>query len=179
MKRLLVLLALLGGCARGGTPAPDFTLTDQLGTPWSLDAQRGTAVALFFGYTHCSDTCPATLAKLARAIASQGDAGARAEIALVTVDPQRDTPAVLARYVRRFTGASIVGLTGTPAQIASVEQRYHVWAQKIPGRHGNDDYDDAHTAIVFVIDRNGYIAAMHDDADSLAQIAADIHKVIE
>lgn len=179
MNKALLLLALLGGCARGGPAAPDFTLTDQHGAPWSLSAQRGKAVALFFGYTHCTDTCPATLAKLAHAIASEGSAGANAEIAFVTVDPERDNPAALARYVARFSGAAIVGLTGTPAQIAGVEQTYHVWAQRIPGRRGNDDYDEAHTAIVFVIDRNGRIASMHDDADTTAAIATDIGKVVE
>lgn len=179
MKKALLLLALLGGCASGGPTAPDFTLSDQHGAPWSLSAQRGKAVALFFGFTHCTDTCPATLAKLAHAIASHGAAGENAEIAFVTVDPQRDTPSVLARYVARFSGASIVGLTGTPAQIVTVERLYHVWAQRIPGRNGNDDYDESHTAVVFVIDRNGRIASMLDDADGSTAFATDIGKVIE
>lgn len=174
-----MLLALLAGCARGGPVASDFTLTDQHGAPWSLAAQHGKVVALFFGYTHCVDTCPATLAKLAKAIGEQGSASSDAEIAFVTVDPQRDTPAVLAKYVSRFSGAKIAGLTGTPAQIVDVERAYHVWAQHIPGRRGNDDYDEAHTAVVFVIDRNGRIASMHDNADTVTAIANDMRKVLE
>jgi protein SCO1/2 len=171
-------LLLAAGCAHGAPNAPDFTLTDQRGAAWSLSAQRGKVVTLFFGYTHCLDTCPATLAKLASAIELQKSQSG-AEIAFVTVDPQRDTPSALAAYVARFTGAPIVGLTGTQAQITSVEQSFHVWAQRIPGRRGNDNYDDAHTAIVFVIDRSGRIASMHDDADTVGAIAADLQRVLQ
>jgi len=175
----LALLALLGGCARGGPVAPNFTLSDQHGSPWTLSAQRGKAVAVFFGYTHCADTCPAALAKLASAIASAGQAGADAEIAFVTVDPQRDTPPVLAKYIARFSGATIVGLTGTPKQITGVERAFHVWAQKIPGRRGAQTYDEAHTAIIFFIDRSGRIASMRDDSDTVAAIARDVRKALE
>jgi protein SCO1 len=178
-KTLALLLALLGGCAHGGITAPDFTLTDQHGQPWSLAAQRGKVVALFFGYTHCADTCPATLAKLAAAVDSQGNASHGAEIAFVTIDPQRDSPAALARYITRFGGAPIVGLTGRPAQVAAVEKAYHVWSQRIPGRHGSDEYDDSHTAIVFLIDRSGTITAMHDDSDTVSSIAGDVRKALE
>jgi protein SCO1 len=181
-KMLAALLAscvlLASGCAHGAPPVPDFTLTDQHGAPWSLAAQQGKVVALFFGYTHCLDTCPATLAKLAQAIASQKD-GVNAEIAFVTVDPQRDTPPVLAKYVARFSGATIVGLTGTPSQITQVEHAFHVWAQRIPGRRGNDNYEEDHTAIVFVIDRSGHIASMPDNGDNLATIAADLGKALQ
>jgi protein SCO1 len=180
MKRsIALLLALLGGCAHNGPDAPNFTLTDQHGGAWSLSAQRGKAVALFFGYTHCADTCPATLAKLASAIASQGGDAGNAEIAFVTIDPQRDTPGTLARYIARFSGAPIVGLTGSPADVTSVERSYHVWSQRIPGRRGKNDYDESHTAVVFLIDRHGTIAAIHDDGDTVSAIASDVRKALE
>jgi protein SCO1/2 len=180
--RLLVLVALLtaGACTHEpsltgtplGVPAPDFTLTDQHGAPWSLSQQRGKIVALFFGYTHCEDTCPATLAKIADAIAKSG--AADAEIAFVTVDPERDTPPVMGAYVERFAGATIVGLTGTQAQIQSVEHAYHVWAQKIPGKTGGENYDDAHSSFTYLIGRDGKEAALHQDDDSPAAFAADL-----
>jgi len=174
------LLALLAGCAgNSGPTAAPFTLVDQSGNAWSLEAQHGKAVALFFGYTHCTDTCPATLAKLATAFSSAGANASDAEIAFVTVDPQRDTPPVMGRYIARFSGADIVGLTGTPAQIAEVERTYHVWSQRIPGRRGNNDYDEGHTAIVFLIDRTGHIASMPDDSDAVSAISNDVRKVIE
>ncbi len=167
---------LLAGCAHPGPAAPNFTLTDQSGRPWTLSAQHGTSVALFFGFTHCKDTCPATLAKLAKATAR---AHAKAEIAFVTVDPERDTPPVMAAYLRRFEGATIVGLTGTPAQIAKVERLYHVWAQKIPGKNGSNDYDEAHIATIFFIDPNGTQRMIADQTDGVTQLAQDLRSIAE
>ena len=165
MSGMLGILCALAGC--GGTPAPDISLTDQHGQPWTLAAQRGSTVALFFGYTHCADTCPTTLAKLAKALERvQG-----AKVAFVTVDPERDTPAVVGKYVARFAGAPIVGLTGTQSQITATESAYHVWAQKIPGKAGNDNYDDAHASYVFLIDRDGNQRAILHEEDTVQTIA--------
>lgn len=153
MSRLLAaavaLVLLSAGCSHKPA-APDFTLTDQTGRPWSLSAQRGTPVQLYFGYTHCIDTCPTTLARLAKA-----DAGTKTIVAFVTVDPERDTPAALARYVKRFGYRRIVGLTGTPAEITRVEKLYHVWSQRIPGKHGSSSYDEAHISVLFTIAGDG------------------------
>ncbi|MBV8638604.1 MAG: SCO family protein [Candidatus Eremiobacteraeota bacterium] len=175
MRRVLglvaVALALLGGAGCSRYPAaPDFTLTDQHGALWTLSAQHGKAVALYFGFTHCPDTCPATVAKLAKAIGENGNA----EIAFVTVDPQRDTPPVLDAFAQRFSGAPIIGLTGSPKQIASVERAYHIWAQKIPGKHGNYDYDEAHISIVTFIDANGRERGIADQDESVTTLASDI-----
>lgn len=162
------------------SPAPDFTLTDDSGSPWTLSKQRGKTIALFFGYTHCPDTCPLTLTKLSHAAAQQGSRASDVVIALVTVDPQRDTPAVLKRYVEKFPGAAIVGLTGTAAQIAGVERSYHVWAQKIPGKHrGGAAYDDAHSSVTYLIDRNGRQRVLHNDDDALGDFADDIRLLVQ
>lgn len=164
MLGMLSILCTLAGC--GGTPAPDISLTDQQGQPWTLAAQRGSTVAVFFGYTHCADTCPTTLAKLAKGLASvQG-----AKVAFITVDPERDTAAVLRKYVAKFTGAPIVGLTGTQGQIAASESAYHVWAQKIPGKSGNDNYDDAHATYIFLIDRDGNQRSILHEEDTVQTI---------
>ncbi|HEV7179592.1 MAG TPA: SCO family protein [Candidatus Baltobacteraceae bacterium] len=168
------------GTTLAGQAAPDFTLTDHHGNPWTLSGQRGRVVALFFGYTHCADTCPATLAKLAKAIEAQGNDANNAEIAFVTVDPARDTPAAMNRYIARFGGRTIVGLTGDAADISRVEHAYHVWAQKIPGSHRSaDDYDDSHSSIVYLIDRNGHERVVHDDDDRLSAFSADIHTLLQ
>jgi protein SCO1 len=178
MKAPLALVlagALLTGCAHPGVSAPDFTLTSDTGTPWTLSAQHGKAVALFFGFTHCTDTCPDTLAKLGASLRAAHASAADAEIAFVTIDPQRDTPAVMHAYIKRFPGAPIVGLTGTPAQIAAVEHDYHVWSQKIPAKHGgSDNYDEAHSAFTFLIDRNGNQRMIHSDDDSQRDFTADL-----
>jgi protein SCO1/2 len=175
------LLGLLAACSASHfegsavvppSAAPAFTLTDQTGKLWNLADQRGKTVALFFGYTHCPDTCPATLAKLANAV-RDAKAGDKAVIAFVTVDPERDTPTVLGAFVKKFNGP-IVALTGTRAQIEATERSYHQWAQKIPGKHGNDDYDDSHSATIFLIDRTGNERVIHDPDDTVGSIATDI-----
>jgi protein SCO1 len=162
---------LLWSCARTPT-APGFTLTDDDGRAWSLPAQRGVPVMLTFGFTHCADTCPATLAKLAR-LAGDPQTQQPVEIALVTVDPQRDSVAAMHRFVTRFgsRNARVIGLTGTPDQVDAVERAYHVWAQRIPGRQPHGAYDVAHSAVVYFIDRSGAIASVHDDDDSDAVLA--------
>ncbi|HKE37783.1 MAG TPA: SCO family protein, partial [Candidatus Baltobacteraceae bacterium] len=167
----LAAALLLWACGR--TPAaPDFRLTDDTGHDWSLSAQRGTPVLLTFGFTHCADTCPATLAKLARL--SAGASKTPVEIALVTVDPERDSVTAMHRFVARFgeRNAKVVGLTGTPDQIDAVERSYHVWAQRIPGRHPHGAYDIAHSAVVYFIDPHGTTRSVHDDDDSDAVLSA-------
>ncbi len=185
---LLFAGALLTGCALAAAQhftgiavppaaAPNFTLTSDSGTPWTLAAQRGKVVALFFGFTHCSDTCPETLAKLTAVLRAQPRS--RTEIAFVTIDPQRDTPAVMHAYIRRFSGATIVGLTGTPAQIAGVERAYNVWSKPVPDPHGGTNYDEAHSAFTFLIDRSGNERVVHNDDDAQRDYAADVRTLLQ
>jgi protein SCO1/2 len=135
--------------------APDFTLTDQAGRPFTLSALRGAPVVLFFGYTHCPDTCPATLAKLARAVRSPA-APRDVRIAFITVDPERDSPRVLARYLRLFD-PQFIGLTGTFQTLDPVYSAYHTWRQDIPVHHEGADYFVAHGASLYYIGRSGAI----------------------
>jgi protein SCO1 len=168
MHRALVLLLVLAvsGCAHG-TPVADFTLQNDA-SPWSLSAQRGKAVVLTFGYTHCTDTCPVTLAKLAQTVRTLGPRASGLEVVFVTVDPHRDTPAVLRAYLRKFDGG-FVGLTGTPGKIAAVEKAYHLWAQRIPGKRVGG-YDEAHGDAIFFIDGRGDLSSLHDGADSVEDL---------
>ncbi len=140
--------------ARPGAPAPGFTLLDGDRRPFSLAAQRPHPVVLFFGYTHCPDECPTALAALARARKigrSLGDV----RVAFVTVDPHRDTPAVMKRYVREFD-PSFVGLTGTHAQLDAVKEEFKVFSVEIPLDHGpNDPYSIAHGTNIYFIDGRG------------------------
>ncbi|HTX56499.1 MAG TPA: SCO family protein [Candidatus Acidoferrales bacterium] len=182
--------ALLAGCARAavmhftGTAlppaaAPDFTLTSDTGSPWTLSQQHGKVVAVFFGFTHCTDTCPDTLAKLAFAIRRAGGTPADAEIAFVTIDPHRDTPHVMHVYDRRFAGAKIVGLTGTAAQIARVESLYHVWSKAVPNPKGGTDYDEEHSAFTFLVDKQGDWRVIHNDTDALRDYVADFRALLQ
>ena len=191
MTRLIALLAaaLLAGCMRGpapaftGTalppgPAPDFTLTSDAGAPWTLSYQHGTLVALSFGYTHCDDTCPDTLAKLSEALHRAGASAQNAEIAFVTVDAKRDRPSIMHAYLRRFSGARIVGLTGTPRQLHAVERAYHVWAERVANPRGSD-YDEEHSSVTFLIDRDGNERVVHDDDDPLHAFLADFRTLLQ
>ena len=104
-------------------PAADFNLTDHRGRPATLASFRGKPVLLFFGYTHCPDVCPLTLTKLNGVLEDLGSRAEDVQIVLVTVDPARDTPAVLADYVRRF-GPRVTGLTGDSAAVAQAMTGY-------------------------------------------------------
>jgi protein SCO1 len=97
-------------------PAAPFELVDHDGTPVTLESYRGAPVLLFFGFTHCPDVCPLTLARLTTAVEQAGRSARAARILLVTVDPERDTPAVLREYAARF-GPQVVGLTGDSASL--------------------------------------------------------------
>ena len=166
---IVAAVALTRFNAARGPQAPDFTLTDQNGRPFTLSAHRNHSVALFFGYTHCPDVCPTTLAALARARRDLGAAGRSIDVVFVTVDPQRDTPAVLKRYVGLFD-PSFTGLTGTAAQLEPVLAAYHVYHQILPA-HGAGGYFVAHGSSVDFIGTGGRIRATADWSDSPPELA--------
>lgn len=158
-------------------PATDFRLTDQNGHPFDLADQKGRAVILFFGYTHCPDVCPATMAQLSRVYHSLTAAQReRVRVAFVTVDPQRDDPATLKRYIGLFD-PSFVGLTGTPAQLAPVYAAYHVWHQKLAGSKASG-YLISHGSSVYLIDPSGDLRVLHDWQDPASAIAADVKELL-
>lgn len=137
----------------GASWGRDFHLVDPAGTPRSLADYRGKVVMMFFGYTNCPDECPTTLAKMAQAIDRLGPDGKRVQGLLVTVDPARDVPAVLAKYVHSFN-PTFVGLSGNSATIAATAKEFKVFyeAQK-PEASG--DYTVDHQAGIFVFDTRG------------------------
>jgi protein SCO1/2 len=179
----LACAAAVAACS-GGKSAPDFTLRDDRGNASTLSAQQGKAVLLTFGFTHCRDTCPATLARLSRLSGSPHDGSDRVQIAFVTIDPARDGVAVLHRFVERLqpTGGAIVGLTGSPQEIARVKTAYHVWSHPstkfipsgVEGLRVTRDYDIAHTAVIFFIDPRGRLAGVQNDDESDATLSRSL-----
>jgi protein SCO1 len=171
---VLILASVAALTARALLPsgplATDFTLTDQDGKPYTLSAQRGHAVALFFGYAHCPDVCPTTLAALARAKRKLGAAGANFDVVLVTVDPARDNPAVLKRYVHLFD-PSFTGLTGTTAQLGPVYDAYHVYHEIAPGKGSANGYIVAHSSAVQFISPEGRLRGTGDWSDTPDELA--------
>jgi protein SCO1/2 len=174
---LLTLVIVVVGVARllvpHGPLAPDFTLTDQSGRPFRLSDLRGHTVALFFGYTHCPDVCPTTLAALARAKRKLGTDGARFDVVFVTVDPRRDTTAIVGKYVRLFD-PSFIGLTGTEAQLAPVYTAYKVYHQALPAHGSAVGYLEAHSSTVDFIGPHGRIRSFGDWSDTPDELAAQV-----
>ncbi len=178
---LLVLAAgylwLLGGptapvTARIGGP---FALTDGIGRRVTDRDFRGRFMLIYFGYTTCPDVCPTTLAAVEAALHQLGTRARRVAPLFITVDPARDTPDVVERYVRGF-GTDLIGLTGTPAEIARVRREYLVSAVR---RH-DPDHGGAidHTAVLLLIGPDGrYVAPLPVDAPA-AGIAARLDALL-
>jgi len=172
--------ALRGFQIRPERPAPDFTLTDQFGEPFSLSDARGKTVLLFFGFTQCPDICPTTLLTLGQGLTQLGPAAEEVRIVFVSVDPERDTPDKIGAYVKAFHEGAI-GLRGELAEIEAIAEDYGVrfekeWAEGAD--KDNDPYTMAHTATVFLIDpfgqlRAGFLSPTPDD------VAHDVTLILE
>ncbi len=151
-----------------------FALVGPDGKSFATSQLSGKPYVLFFGFTHCPDTCPTTLARLVKLRREAGGDSAF-NIVFVSVDPQRDGPKEMAAYSKAF-GAPIIGLTGSPEQIAKVEKQFGIYAQKVPT--GDGDYTMDHTATVLMFDRNGkFVATISPDEQD--QPALDKLKRIE
>jgi protein SCO1/2 len=130
----------------------DFTLTDQNGNAFTLSSLKNKAVVIFFGYTHCPDVCPLALSKFKQTIERLGPEADKVAFIFVTVDPERDTPEVLKKYLS-FYSEKIIGLSGSPEKVYSVLRLYNIYAAKNPpDEKGNYLVD--HYALVMGADRN-------------------------
>jgi protein SCO1/2 len=166
-------------------PAPAFALVDHDGRPATLDSYRGRPVLLFFGYTHCPDVCPLTLARLQRSVRAAGRRGQDVRILLVTNDPARDTPPVLKSYVSKF-GPQVVGLTGDSASMARAMAGYGAYTMPAAPAAAHGGANPAkpamisHSAVVYGIDREGRLRVvitegakqewMDDDVRTLSRL---------
>ncbi len=143
-----------------------FTLVGADGQPFDSARLAGKPYAIFFGFTHCPDVCPTTLARLAR-LRSQLDNGEQAfNIVFVSVDPERDGPKQVAGYANAF-GSPVIGLTGSPEQIAAVKKQYGIFSAKVPQ---GDSYTVDHSAAALLFDRSGGFKATiaYDEQDAPA-----------
>ena len=147
------------------SPAPAITAIDQNGVPFSLARERGRVVALYFGFTHCKDICPQTLAKLGAARAKSG-LGSRVAIVFASVDPLRDTPTALRAFFDRV-GVRAVGVTGTLAQMKAIWSAYGVDVQATRTDVGHSDF-------VYFIGPRGNLRIVGGDDMSIAQLASDM-----
>lgn len=190
LRRTLFLAMLaLAGChhdlspqdvsVRGLVPPLSFTMTDAATGKIVTEADfKGAVTLLYFGYTNCPDVCPATLYNLDRIEKRMGPDAAKVRVLFVTVDPDRDTPAVLAQYVGLF-GSNLTGLRGTADQLFELARRYRVVfsVSKAPS------YTVTHSAAVYVFDAEGkpefIIAGLDQTKPDLDGIASDLKYVAQ
>ena len=156
---------------------PDFNLVDTQGRAASPAALRGHPTLVFFGFTHCPDVCPTTLALLAnvqKQAVQQHPAMAGIKVALISVDPERDTPQQLGSYIASFRG-DFIGLTGDASEIVKATRAFGVAAARVDLGGGNYTMD--HSATVFALDSQARIVAVFTPPLSAAALARDLARL--
>jgi protein SCO1/2 len=133
-----------------------FTLTNAAGQRFGSAQLTGQPYIIFFGFTHCPDVCPTTLARLVRLRTQVGGGTATPAILFVTVDPERDGPSAVGKYAEVF-GSPVIGLTGSPAEIEQVKKQFGIFSKKVPD--GDGGYSVDHSAAALLFDRRGKFVA--------------------
>jgi protein SCO1/2 len=152
-----------------------FHLEDQNGKPVTDQDMKGRPFLVFFGFTHCPDICPTTLFDVSQVLKSLGPDADRTGALFITVDPERDTPAVLKDYLSNFD-PHLRGLTGDQAAIDAAIKAYRVYAKKVPLDGG--DYTMDHTALVYLMDKNGQFVTPFDVKRPATAAAADLRRYL-
>jgi protein SCO1/2 len=184
---LILTLLTLTACEPPKLPSPfhaadvsaqygqvDFKLTDHNGKPRTLAEFRGKVVALFFGYTHCPDVCPTTLADQAQVMKLLGKDADKVQVLFVTIDPERDTTALLAKYVP-FFDPRFLGLSGDAQATAQVAKTFNIVYQKQPSKTG---YNMDHSAGTFLIDPQGKVRLLAPYAEKPDWMAEDMRLLL-
>lgn len=184
---ILLLVVFLAGCEKTRLPSPfhasdigamftqaDFRLTDHNGKTRTLADFRGKAVVLFFGYTHCPDVCVTTLADLAQVMQLLGKDADKVQVLFITVDPERDKPEMLAKYVPAFH-PSFLGLYGDAQATAQAAKAFYVGYEKRPTASG---YNVDHSVGAFLVDPNGKVRLRAPLAQRTDWLADDIRLLL-
>lgn len=156
---LVLMLWVMGGLRHATAPAAiggPFQLTDQTGQTVTEQSMQGRPTLVFFGFTHCPDVCPTTLFEMSEVLKAMGKDGDRVNAYYISVDPERDTQAAMKEYLSSFD-PRLRGLTGSSEAIAKVLSEYRVYAKKVPLKDG--DYTMDHTALIYLMDRDGKFVA--------------------
>ncbi len=188
---LVLAVVLAGGCdtirdaASGGfngveltdlKTAPEISLADADGNLFELGAQRGRVVLLFFGYTHCPDICPTTLADWSRVRAALGADADKVRFVFVSVDPDRDTPAISQAYATRFNPA-FIGLTADDATIARLRSGLNLVAQ-VEQADSSGVYGVAHSSQVYLVDQKGRLRILYPFGSTAGDMLGDIQRLV-
>ena len=189
---MLLMLAvgalLLTGCHRddaiqwqltnvaGHMPDLDFHLVDDHGKNVTSQDYRGKVVLLYFGYTHCPDVCPLTLAQLHVVMQRLGPLADGARILFVSVDPARDTPEIMHAYVNAFDPRA-VGLSGTPREIEALSKRYRSAFTREPDR-ADGQYEVSHSSAIYLFDGDGKARLLSTPNNSQDEMVHDLHLML-
>lgn len=163
-------VALMMPSAAIGGP---FQLLDQNAKPVTEQDFKGKPLLVFFGFTHCPDVCPTELFEMSEVLRKLGPDADRVNMLFITVDPERDTPAIMKDYLSSFE-PQIHGLTGDPAAIAAVERAYRVYTKKVPLEGG--DYTMDHSAVLYLMDKDGRFVAPFNIKRPPEVAAADLRR---
>jgi protein SCO1/2 len=175
---LVLMLWALGGLRHVAAPAAiggPFQLTDQVGQIVTDKSLQGRPTLIFFGFTHCPDVCPTSLFEISEVLKALGKDADRVNAYFVSVDPERDTTTALKDYLSSFD-PHLEGLTGNPDQVAKVISEYRVYAKKVPLKDG--DYTMDHTALVYLMDREGKFVAPFNLKRAPEEAAADLKRYL-
>lgn len=175
---LLLMLWLAGGFG-GAAPVAGvggpFRLTDQTGQVVTEKSLQGRPTLIFFGFTHCPDICPTSLFEMSEVLRAMGPDADRVNAYFISVDPERDTQQAMKDYLQSFD-PHLKGLTGDPDAIAKVLAEYRVYAKKVPLKDG--DYTMDHTALIYLMDRDGKFVAPFSLKRTPAEAASDLKRYL-
>lgn len=160
---------------------PDLRFSLQAAGPKTVtqDDFKDKVVMMFFGYASCPDICPTTLAQLGLVMEELGSDAEQVRIIFVSVDPHRDTPDSLARYVAAFDGKHTTGLTGSEKQIADLARRYRVAFQiEKPDPKAPENYEVSHSRGVYIFDQQGRARYLAPDTESVQVLAAGVRSLL-
>ena len=175
---LVLMLWAMGGLRNVTAPAAiggPFQLTDQAGQTVTDANLKGRPTVIFFGFTHCPDICPTALFEMSEVLRVMGKDADRVNAWFVSVDPERDTPAAMMDYLSSFD-PRLKGLTGSPEAVAKVISGYRVYAKKVPLKGG--DYTMDHTALIYLMDRDGKFVAPFNLKRTPEEAAADLKRYL-
>src|ERR1041385_3906935 len=175
---LIVLLWMLGGLRSVTAPAAiggPFQLTDQTGQTVTEKNLQGKPTLIFFGFTHCPDVCPTSLFEISEVLRALGGDADRGNAYFISVDPERDNEAAMKDYLSSFD-PHLKGLTGDPEVVAKVLSEYRVYAKKVPLKDG--DYTMDHTALIYLMDREGKFVAPFNLKRTAEEAAQDLKRYL-
>jgi protein SCO1 len=175
---LVLLFLVMGGGRNVAAPAAiggPFQLTDQRGQTVTEKNLEGKPTLIFFGFTHCPDVCPTSLFEISEVLRAMGPQAERVNAYFISVDPERDTPAAMKDYLSSFD-PHLKGLTGDPEVMAKVISEYRVYAKKVPLKDG--DYTMDHTALVYLMDRDGRFVSPFNLKRTPDEAAAELKRYL-